>query len=73
MTMSAKCPSRRNSTGVPNSVCARTTWPSSTTVLLPGSVLAGTGVEANLASQLSSRFGKPMRMAIGSRSSPRCE
>ena len=44
--MSAKRPSRRKMVGEPSSCVTCTTSPSSTTVLLPGSVLAGTGVEA---------------------------
>ena len=73
MTMSAKRPSRRKMVGEPSSIVAFTTWPSSTTVLLPGSVLAGTGVEANASSQTKPRFGRCTAISIGLRPSPRCE
>mgnify|MGYP000113622342 CR=1 FL=1 len=56
-TMSANRPSRRKIVGDPSSTLALTTCPSSTTVLLPGSVLAGTGVEASASPQARPRFG----------------
>ena len=60
--MSAKCPSRRKMHRRAQFRRRRcTTSPSSTTVLLPGSVLAGTGVEASARSRLRSRFGSPTR------------
>ena len=58
ITISAKRPSRRKITGEPSSLAAFTTCPSSTTVLLPGNVLAGTGVEASASVQARSRFGQ---------------
>ncbi len=73
MTMSANRPSRRKMVGDPSSVVAFTTWPSSTTVLLPGKVLAGTGVEASASVHARSRFGSRTAISIGLRSSPRCE
>ena len=71
--MSANRPSRRKIVGEPFSSVTRTTCPSSTTLLLPGTVLAGTGVEASNSFQDRLRLGSPTTISIGSRPSPRCE
>jgi len=66
-------PSRRKIIGEPSSLLTRTTSPSSTTVLLPGTLLAGTGVEASNSLHDMSRFGRRTTISIGLRPSPRCE
>ncbi len=71
--MSANRPSRRKIVGEPASLLTRTTSPSSTTLRLPGSVLAGTAVDAMASDQDSACFGSRTAISIGLRPSPRCE